>query len=145
MTCRSPALAPCVCEYDESAFTIITTAAKSGCVAHRPACGAVLAPSISVAQRLLVVASTLGLSRKAFTVLALRSPSVGILQKGVTRVPLIFAPGLIMAASGCISTAVLRNRYSVVNIEGIHFPPSYLVPVLGKAGVPCSWWCQPPS
>ncbi|EHB12733.1 hypothetical protein GW7_17472 [Heterocephalus glaber] len=86
-------------------------------------------PGTVLAQRrLLVVASILGPLTRAFTVSALRNLHVGTLQKGVTRVPLIFAPGLIVAASGCISVTVLKNRYSTVNIRGICFPPSFPFP-----------------
>uniref|UniRef100_A0A8D0LYA7 Claudin 34 n=1 Tax=Sus scrofa TaxID=9823 RepID=A0A8D0LYA7_PIG len=81
-----------------------------------------------VAQNLLLVASILGLLGKASTIFALRNVYMGILQKNATCESFVTSGMLNIAAGVCISIAVVWNYHSVINEEGIAFPPSFNMP-----------------
>lgn len=87
-----------------------------------------LPPDIRVAQHLLLAASILGLLGKVLIGSALRNVLLGHLQKGATW-NLFFASGILnMTAGVFISVAVIWNYRSVMNEEGIDFPPSFYIP-----------------
>lgn len=83
---------------------------------------------IRVPQNLLLVASILGLLEKASIIFALRNVYIGILEKKATCNSFITSGILNIAAGICIFMAVFWNYYSVMNKEGIAFPPSFNMP-----------------
>nr|XP_012418089.1 PREDICTED: claudin-9-like [Odobenus rosmarus divergens] len=83
---------------------------------------------IRVSQNLLVVASILGLLGRASIIFALRNVYMGILQENATFNPFVASGILNLAAGICISIAVVWNYHSVMNEEGITFPPSLSIP-----------------
>ncbi|XP_058391143.1 claudin-34 [Diceros bicornis minor] len=83
---------------------------------------------IHVAQNLLLIASVLGLLGKVSTTFALRNVYVGILWKNATCTAFVASGILNIAAGVCISIAVIWNYYSVMNEEGIAFPPHFCMP-----------------
>ncbi|KAM7041447.1 claudin-34-like [Molossus nigricans] len=83
---------------------------------------------IRVAQHLLLAASTLGLLGKVLLGCALRNVCFGQLQKNATW-NLFLASGILNITAGAfISVAVIWNYHSVMNEEGIDFPPSFYIP-----------------
>ncbi|KAF3815773.1 hypothetical protein GH733_016312 [Mirounga leonina] len=83
---------------------------------------------IRVSQNLLLVASILGLLGRASTIFALRNVYMGVRQGNATFNPSVASGILNLAAGICISIAVVWNYHSVVNEEGITFPPSLAIP-----------------
>ncbi|XP_057574013.1 claudin-34 [Hippopotamus amphibius kiboko] len=83
---------------------------------------------IHVLQNLLLLASILGLWGKASIIFVLRNVYMGILQKNATCNPFVTSGILNIAAGICISIAVFWNYHSVMNEEGIVFPPSFNIP-----------------
>nr|XP_012646824.1 claudin-34-like isoform X2 [Microcebus murinus] len=79
------------------------------------------------AQHLLLIASILGLLGRLFSILALRNVYVGITQKHACN-PFILSGMLNLIAAACITLAVLQNYYSIKNLQGIAFPPSFYMP-----------------
>ncbi|XP_005876698.1 PREDICTED: claudin-34 [Myotis brandtii] len=83
---------------------------------------------IRIAQNLLLAASLLGLLGKVLMVTGLLRVYAGQLQKDTTC-NLFFASGVLSVVAGAfIFTAVIWNHHSVMNEEGIHFPPSFQIP-----------------
>ncbi|EPQ16785.1 Claudin-22 [Myotis brandtii] len=83
---------------------------------------------IRIAQNLLLAASLLGVLGKVLMVMGLRRVYAGQLQKDTTC-NLFFASGVLSVVAGAfIFTAVIWNHHSVMNEEGIHFPPSFQIP-----------------
>ncbi|XP_006088680.1 claudin-34-like [Myotis lucifugus] len=83
---------------------------------------------IRIAQNLLLAASLLGLLGKVLMVTGLRRVYAGQLQKDTTC-NLFFASGVLSIVAGAfILIAVIWNYHSVMNEEGIHFPPSFQIP-----------------
>ncbi|KAM4815708.1 claudin-34 isoform 1-T2 [Thomomys bottae] len=87
-----------------------------------------LPPDIRVSQHLLLATNILGLFGRALVILALRNVYLGILQKNVTYNPFVISGILNITACGCVLAAVLWNYYSITNMAGIDFPPSFHVP-----------------
>ncbi|XP_006775288.1 PREDICTED: claudin-34-like [Myotis davidii] len=83
---------------------------------------------IRIAQNLLLAASLLGLLGKVLMVTGLQRVYAGQLQKDTTC-NLFFASGVVSIIAGAfILIAVMWNHQSVVNEEGIRFPPSFHIP-----------------
>lgn len=76
-------------------------------------------------QDLLVAASILGLLGQVFIAFAVKKLSTGTLWRNVLCNPFVFSGILNMAAGICIFITVIRNQKSVLNGEGISFPPSF--------------------
>ncbi|XP_058515265.1 claudin-34-like [Ochotona princeps] len=89
---------------------------------------AFLPVSIRVSQHLLLAANLLGLLGKASITFALRNVYMSLVWRNSFFNPLVFSGILYITASVCVSVTVLWNYYSVVNVEGIAFPPSFRVP-----------------
>lgn len=93
---------------------------------HYPYLDTYLPRDIRAAQHLLLAASILGLLGKVSVVFALRNLYLGI--RSATRHPFA-VPGIVnMAASACIAIAVIWSYYSMMNDEGISFPPPLSIP-----------------
>ncbi|XP_059535616.1 claudin-34-like [Myotis daubentonii] len=83
---------------------------------------------IRIAQNLLLAASLLGLLGKVLTVKGLLRVYAGHRQKN-TICNLFCASGVLSIIAGAfIFTAVIWNNHSVLNEEGIRFPPSFHIP-----------------
>ncbi|XP_006088681.1 claudin-34-like [Myotis lucifugus] len=83
---------------------------------------------IRIAQNLLLAASLLGLLGKVLMVTGLQRVYAGQLQKDTTCNP-FFASGVLSIIAGAfILIAVMWNHQSVMNEEGIRFPPSFQIP-----------------
>ncbi|XP_036161903.1 claudin-34-like [Myotis myotis] len=83
---------------------------------------------IRIAQNLLLAASLLGLLGKVLTVTGLLRVYAGQLQKNTTS-NLFCASGVLSIIAGAfILIAVIWNYHSVMNEEGIRFPPSFHIP-----------------
>nr|XP_020140438.1 claudin-34 [Microcebus murinus] len=80
------------------------------------------------AQHLLLIASILGLLGRGFTMFALRNVYVRIPQKHNAYKSFLLSGMLNIMAAFCITLAVLQNYYSIKNLQGIAFPPSFHVP-----------------
>ncbi|XP_027464499.1 claudin-34 isoform X2 [Zalophus californianus] len=83
---------------------------------------------IRVSQNLLLVASILGLLGRASLIFVLRNACMGVLWKNATFIPFVASGILNLAAGICISIAVVWNYHSMMNEEGITFPPSLSIP-----------------
>ncbi|XP_054576274.1 claudin-34 [Eptesicus fuscus] len=80
---------------------------------------------IRIAQHLLLAASLLSFLGKVLTIMGLRRVYAGQLQKDTTC-NLFFISGVLSIIAGTlIFIAVIWNYHSVINEEGIHFPPSF--------------------
>ncbi|KAM5197252.1 claudin-34 [Hipposideros larvatus] len=89
---------------------------------------AYLPVSIRVGQHLLLAASILELLGKVSIIIALRKMFTRIhLRRGICH-PFVVSGILNTVASTCILIAVIWNYKSVMNEEGISFPPSFHVP-----------------
>lgn len=87
-----------------------------------------LPAGIRVAQHLLLAASLLGLLGKVLISSALRNVYLGQLRKDATW-NLFVASGILNVTAGVfISVAVIWNSHSVMNEEGIAFPPAFYLP-----------------
>lgn len=84
---------------------------------------------IRVGQHLLLAASILGLLGKIFSVFALRKLSIRILGRKFICNPFALSGILNMAGGICIFITVIWNHKSVMNGEGISFPPSFHIPL----------------
>ncbi|CAK7313709.1 claudin-34 [Vulpes vulpes] len=82
---------------------------------------------IRISQNLLLVATILGLLGRAAIIFALRNVYMGIHQDATFN-PFIVSGILNVVAGVCISITVVWNFYSVINEEGITFPPSLYIP-----------------
>ncbi|XP_005881035.1 PREDICTED: claudin-34 [Myotis brandtii] len=83
---------------------------------------------ILIAQNLLLAASLLGLLGKVLMVMGLWRVYVGKRQDDDTC-NLLFACGVLSITAGAfIFIAVIWNYHSVMNEEGISFPPSFHIP-----------------
>lgn len=85
--------------------------------------------AIRAGQHLLLATSILGLLGKIFSVFALRKLSMGILGTKVICNPFAVSGILNMAGGICILVTVIWNHKSVMNGEGISFPPSFHIPL----------------
>nr|KAF6359595.1 hypothetical protein mMyoMyo1_002934 [Myotis myotis]KAF6359601.1 claudin 34 [Myotis myotis] len=83
---------------------------------------------IRIAQNLLLAASLLGLLGKALTVMGLRRVYAGQLQNDTTCSLFLTSGVLSIIAGAFILIAVTWNYHSVMNEEGIRFPPSFHIP-----------------
>ncbi|XP_012646815.2 claudin-34-like [Microcebus murinus] len=83
---------------------------------------------IRSAQHLLLIASILGLLGRVFSIFALRNVYMGMPQKDNAYNPFLLSGMLNLIAALCITLAVLQNYYSIKNLQGIAFPPSFQVP-----------------
>ncbi|XP_042830239.1 claudin-34 isoform X1 [Panthera tigris] len=83
---------------------------------------------IRICQNLLLVASILGLMGRVSIIFALKNLCVGSGQRNVTFSPLVVSGILDIAAGICILIPVIWNYRSVMNEEGIAFPPFLSIP-----------------
>lgn len=82
-----------------------------------------------VGQHLLLAASILGLLGKVSSVFGLRKLSMGILGRKVTGNPFAVSGFLNMVGGVCVLVIVIWNHKSLMNGEGISFPPSFHIPL----------------
>ncbi|KAG8519768.1 Claudin-34 [Galemys pyrenaicus] len=95
---------------------------------HYSYCDNFLPLDIRITQNLMLAASILGLLGKATIIFALRNVYMGLPHKNAACHPFIISGILNVAASVCISIAVLWNYYSIMNEAGVAFPPSLHLP-----------------
>uniref|UniRef100_A0ABI7VWX6 Claudin 34 n=1 Tax=Felis catus TaxID=9685 RepID=A0ABI7VWX6_FELCA len=82
---------------------------------------------IRICQNLLLVASILGLMGRVSTIFALKNVCVGSVQRNATFGPRV--SGILDIAAGiCVLIPVIWNYHSVMNEEGIAFPPFLSLP-----------------
>lgn len=82
---------------------------------------------IRICQNFLLVASILGLMGRVSTIFALKNLCVGSVQRNATFGPLV--SGILDIAAGiCVLIPVIWNHHSVMNEEGIAFPPFLSLP-----------------
>lgn len=84
---------------------------------------------ISVSQYLLLITNILWLIGKVATIVALRNVYMGRQEKNVTYNAFTTSAVLNIIASSFIFLTVLCNYFSIVNKEGIGFPPSFHIPL----------------
>ncbi|XP_076774557.1 claudin-34 [Arvicanthis niloticus] len=84
---------------------------------------------IRVSQHLMLTTSLLWLVGKIATVYALRNVYMGRQEESVTYNAFGFSAILNIIASSFVFLAVLCNYFSIINKEGIDFPPSFHIPL----------------
>lgn len=83
---------------------------------------------IRVAQHLMLITCIFCLIGKAATVVALRNVYTGRQERDVTYNAFGLSAVLNIIASSFVFLAVLCNYFSIINNEGIAFPPSFHMP-----------------
>lgn len=83
---------------------------------------------IRVSQQLLLITSILWLIGKVATIVALRNVYMGRQEENVTYNAFSTSAILNIIASSFVFLTVLCNYFSIVNKEGIGFPPSIHIP-----------------
>ncbi|XP_031209945.1 claudin-34-like [Mastomys coucha] len=84
---------------------------------------------ICVSQHLMLTTSIFWLVRKMATVYALRNVYTGRQEKSITYNAFGLSAILNIIASSFVFLAILCNYFSIINKEGITFPPSFHMPL----------------